>query len=75
MKKLCDLRQNEVGVIKRIDSPENIMALIQMGCCIGSEVKVNHISSLNKQMTICTCGRVLAVRKEVASHLWIKIKK
>jgi len=75
MKKLCDLRQNEIGVIKRVDTPENVMALIQMGCCIGSEVEVNHISPLNKQMAICTCGRVLAVRKEAAAHLWVKVKK
>ena len=74
MKKLCDLKQDEVGIIERVDTPEEVMALIAMGCCIGSEVEVKHISPLNRQMAICTCGRVLAVRKEAAAHLWVKVK-
>ena len=73
MKKLCDLRQNEVGVIERVDIPEEIMQLIQMGCCIGSEVEVKHIAPLKGPMAICTCGRVLAVRKEAASHIWVRV--
>jgi hypothetical protein len=24
-------------------------------------------------MAICTCGRVLAVRREAASHLWVSV--
>jgi len=75
MKKLCDLKQNEVGIIQRIDTPEEIMALVHMGCCIGSKVEVKHSAPLNGPMAICTCGRVLAVRKEAAAHLWVKIKK
>jgi len=75
MRKLCDLKQNDVGIIERIDTPEEIMALIQMGCCIGSEVEIKHISSLNRQIVIYTCGRVLAIRKEAASHLWVKVKE
>ena len=74
MKKLCDLRQNEVGVIERVDTPEEVMALVQMGCCIGSEVEVKHTAPLNGPMAICTCGRVLDVRKEAASHLWVRVK-
>mgnify|MGYP003120534600 FL=1 len=73
MKKLCDLNQNEVGIIERVDTPENVMALIQMGCCIGSEVEVKHITPLKGPMAICTCGRVLAVRKEAASHIWVRV--
>ena len=75
MKKLCDLKQNEVGIIQRVDTPEEVMALVQMGCCIGSKVEVKHFAPLNGPMAICTCGRVLAVRKEAAAHLWVKIKK
>ena len=73
MKKLCDLRQNEVGIIERVDTPEEVMALVQMGCCIGSEVEVKHIAPLKGPMAICTCGRVLAVRREAASHLWVSV--
>ena len=75
MKKLCDLKLNEVGVIKRVDTPEEVMALIQMGCCIGSKVEIKHRSPFNGSIAICTCGRTLAIRKEAASHLWVKVSK
>jgi len=71
--KLCDLKTYEVGVIERLDTPEEVMALVQMGCCIGSEVEVKHIAPLNGYMAICTCGRTLAVRKEAADHLWVRV--
>jgi Fe2+ transport system protein FeoA len=73
VKKLCDLKAYEVGVIERVDTPEEVMALVQMGCCIGSEVEVKHIAPLNGPMAICTCGRTLAVRKEAAAHLWVRV--
>ena len=75
MKKLCDLKVHEVGVIERVDTPRKILSLIQMGCCIGSEVEVKHKSPFNGSMAICTCGRTLAVRKEAASHLWVRVRE
>ena len=73
VKKLCDLKPDEIGIIKRVDTPEEVMALVQMGCCVGSEVEVKHVSPLNGPMAICTCGRILAVRKEAAAHLWVRV--
>ena len=73
VKKLCDLKPDEMGVIERVDTPEEVMALVQMGCCVGSEVEVKHVAPLNGPMAICTCGRILAVRKEAAAHLWVRV--
>ena len=73
VKKLCDLKPDEIGVIERVDTPEEVMALVQMGCCVGSEVEVKHVAPLNGPMAICTCGRILAVRKEAAAHLWVRV--
>ena len=73
VKKLCDLKPDEIGVIERVDTPEEVMALVQMGCCVGSEVEVKHAAPLNGPMAICTCGRILAVRKEAAAHLWVRV--
>ena len=42
MKKLCDLKQNEIGIIEKIDVPEEVMELVHRGCYIGSEVEVKH---------------------------------
>ena len=73
VKKLCDLKPDEIGIIERVDTPEEVMALVQMGCCVGSEVEVKHVAPLNGPMAICTCGRTLAVRKEAAAHLWVRV--
>ena len=73
VKKLSELKPDEVGVIEKVDTPEEVMALVQMGCCEGSEVEVKHVAPMNGPMAICTCGRTLAVRKEAADHLWVKV--
>jgi len=44
-----------------------------MGCCIGSSVEVRHVAPAGGPMAICTCGRTLAVRKEAAAHLWVRV--
>jgi Fe2+ transport system protein FeoA len=72
-KKLSELGPNECGVIERVDTPEEVMALVQMGCCVGADVKVRHVAPAGGPMAICTCGRTLSVRKEAAEHLWVRV--
>ena len=73
VKRLSDLGPTECGVIERVDTPEEVMALVQMGCCIGSSVEVRHVAPADGPMAICTCGRTLSVRKEAAAHLWVRV--
>ena len=73
VKQLSELGPGECGVIERVDTPEEVMALVQMGCCIGSSVEVRHVASADGPMAICTCGRTLSVRKEAAAHLWVRV--
>ena len=75
MKRLSELGPDECGVIERVDTPEEVMALIQMGCCMGAEVEVRHVAPLGGPMAICTCGRTLSVRKEAASQLWVRVER
>ena len=75
MKRLSELGPDECGVIERVDTPEEVMALVQMGCCLGSEVEVRHVAPAGGPMAICTCGRTLSVRKEAASQLWVRVCK
>lgn len=72
LQRLSDLAPNQCGVIERVDTPEEVMTLIQMGCCIGADVEVRHVSPQGGPMAICTCGRTLSVRKEAAQHLWVR---
>ena len=73
VKRLSDLGPTECGVIERVDTPEEVMALVQMGCCIGSSVEVRHVAPADGPMAICTCGRTFSVRKEAAAHLWVRV--
>ena len=73
MKRLSELGPMECGVIERVNTPEEVLSLVQMGCCIGSKVEVRHVSPSNGPMAICTCGRTLSVRKEAAAHLWVRM--
>ena len=73
MKRLSELGPTDCGVIERVDTPEEVMALVQMGCCIGSSVEVRHVAPAEGPMAICTCGRTLSVRKEAAAHLWVRV--
>ena len=75
MKRLSELGPDERGIIERVDTPEEVMALVQMGCCLGSEVEVRHVAPAGGPMAICTCGRTLSVRKEAASQLWVRVGK
>ena len=75
MKRLSELGPEECGVIERVDTPEEVMALVQMGCCMGAEVEVRHVAPSDGPMAICTCGRTLSVRKEAASQLWVRVGK
>ena len=75
MKRLSELGPDECGIIERVDTPEEVMALVQMGCCLGSEVEVRHVAPAGGPMAICTCGRTLSVRKEAASQLWVRVGK
>ena len=75
MKRLSELGPDECGIIERVDAPEEVMALVQMGCCLGSEVAVRHVAPADGPMAICTCGRTLSVRKQAASQLWVRVGK
>ena len=75
MKRLSELGPDECGIIERVDTPEEVMALVQMGCCLGSEVEVRHVAPSDGPMAICTCGRTLSVRKEAAAQLWVCVAK
>ena len=73
LKRLSDLRPMERGTIARIDRPEAIQALIEMGCCLGEAVKVAHVTPAQGPMAIFSCGRKIALRREAARSLWIEV--
>ena len=71
LKRLSDLDARQKGTITRIDAPEGMLALMEMGCVIGEDIEVRHIAPLGDPMAISTGGQVVTLRKEQAERMWV----
>lgn len=71
MKRLSDLDARQKGTITRIDAPEGMLALMEMGCVVGEDIEVRHIAPLGDPMAISTGGQVVTLRKEQAERMWV----
>ena len=74
VKRLSDLGPTECGVIERVDTPEEVMALVQMGCCIGSSVEVRHVALAPTAPWpfAYMWTDVVGSYQEAAAHLWVR---
>lgn len=71
--RLSDMQPMQRGTIERVNRPEMVLALIEMGCGIGERVEVAHTTPGRGPMAIFSCGRKLALRREAANELWVRI--
>jgi len=71
LKRLSDLDARQKGTITRIDAPEGMLALMEMGCVVGEDIEVRHIAPLGDPMAISTGGQVVTLRKEQAERMWV----
>lgn len=71
LKRLSDLDARQKGKITRIDAPEGMLALMEMGCVVGEDIEVRHIAPLGDPMAISTGGQVMTLRKEQAERMWV----
>ena len=70
--RLSDMKPMQKGTIERVNRPEMVLALIEMGCGIGERVEVAHTTPGRGPMAIFSCGRKLALRREAADELWVR---
>ena len=78
VKRLSDLGPTECGVIERVDTPEEVMALVQMGCCIGSSVKfVTWLQPTAPWPFARADGRCRSARKRrrTCGCVWLQIRR
>jgi Fe2+ transport system protein FeoA len=73
LKRLSQMLPNERGTIERVDRPDSVQALIEMGCGLGEQVEIAHITPGRGPLAIFSCGRKLALRREAADALWIQV--
>ena len=50
LKRLSELEASERGTLTRIDAPEGMLALMEMGCTVGEDIEVRHIAPLGDPM-------------------------
>ena len=72
LKRLSELEASERGTLTRIDAPEGMLALMEMGCTVGEDIEVRHIAPLGDPMAVSAGGHVVALRREQAEQMWVK---
>lgn len=72
LKRLSDLEASQRGKLSRIDTPEGMLALMEMGCVVGEDIEVRHIAPLGDPLAVTTGGNVVTMRKEQAELIWVE---
>jgi len=72
LKRLSEMTTDERGTLERIDAPEGMLALMEMGCTIGEDIVVRHIAPLGDPMAVSAGGHVMTLRKEQAALMWVR---
>jgi ferrous iron transport protein A len=72
LKRLSDLEASQRGKLTRIDAPEGMLALMEMGCVVGEDIEVRHIAPLGDPMAVTTGGNLVTLRKEQAELMWVE---
>ena len=75
MKKLSDLKIGETGVIHSFENDEIFLKLMEMGCIPGETIRVEQIAPLGDPIFLSVNDTNLAIRKEMASRVFVEIQK
>jgi len=71
MKKLSSLTPGQKGIIRKIESAEARLKLLEMGCIPGEEIIVYRIAPMGDPLSIYVAGYNLSIRKEEADAVWV----
>lgn len=73
MKRLSDMLPLEAGTLVKVEKPEDVMALVEMGCYLGERIEVAHTAAAGGPIAILSGGRTLALRRKAAEGLWLEV--
>ncbi len=71
---LSQLKQGEIGIIEDVSSNKIPLKLLEMGCLPGNLVSLVQIAPFKDPLYLNINGTYLAIRKEIAKHILIKIE-
>lgn len=69
---IAHLKKNEMAVIKHIDIEQVPLKLIELGCFVGSQVRVIEKANLGCPIYIQINNTYLSIRKDMASQIEIE---
>lgn len=73
MPTIATLKQGEKGIIKEFDIDIIPLKLIEMGCLPGNQVELVQFAPFNDPLYININDSFVAIRKETAEQISIKI--
>ncbi|HVT85705.1 MAG TPA: FeoA family protein [Chitinophagaceae bacterium] len=73
-KKLSELRPGQSAVIKKFNSNEIFLKLMEMGCLPGEKVVLEQIAPLGDPVSISVAGYTLSLRLNEAEEIVVEIK-
>lgn len=72
---LDQLPKGKLAVIEDIDSDQLPLKLIEMGCLPGNKVSLIQKAPLNDPLYLKIDESYLAIRKESAQHIFVRLSK
>ena len=72
---LNQLPQGKLAIIEDIDSDQLPLKLIEMGCLPGNKVSLIQKAPLNDPLYLKIDESHLAIRKESAQHIFVRLIK
>lgn len=72
-KKLSDLRPGQSAVIKKFNSTEIFLKLMEMGCLPGEKVVLEQIAPLGDPVSITVAGYTLSLRLNEAEEIIVEL--
>ena len=70
---LATLKKGEKAIIMDVSSNDIPLKLLEMGCLPGNYVELLQVAPFSDPMYLNINGTYLAIRKETAQHILIKI--
>lgn len=72
-KKLSELRPGQSAVIKKFNSNEIFLKLMEMGCLPGEKVVLEQVAPLGDPVSITVAGYTLSLRLNEAEEIIVEI--
>lgn len=72
-KRLSELRPGQSAVIKKFNSNEIFLKLMEMGCLPGEKVVLEQIAPLGDPVSITVAGYTLSLRLNEAEEIVVEI--